>query len=91
MKRKLDTAESPARGSSVQACQRKHFEAYGEPLNYPVDVAAWTVGIGRSTMWGMIKLGLVKTVRIGRRRLVPREEVHRVRDGLVELPGVTAK
>jgi excisionase family DNA binding protein len=91
MKPKSESGESPAQEVHVQACQRKHFEAYGEPLNYPVDVAAWTVGIGRSTLWEMIKLGLVKTVRIGRRRLVPREEVHRIGNGIAKFPTPSGK
>ena len=91
MKRNSEAVENTAQEVSVQACQRKHFETYGEPLNYPVDVAAWTIGIGRSTMWEMIKLGLVKTVRIGRRRLVPREEVHRIRHGVAKFSGASPK
>jgi excisionase family DNA binding protein len=59
----------------------KYLAKYGEPLNYPVDAAAWAIGIGRSTLWEMIKRGHVQTVKIGRRRLIPKEEVHRIRSG----------
>ena len=60
----------------------EYAQIYGEPLNYPVEVAAWTLGIGRSTIWELIRKGLIGTVKIGRRRFVPREEVHRARRGL---------
>ena len=59
----------------------KYLATYGEPLNYPVDAAAWALGVGRSTLWQMIKNGLVETVKIGRRRLIPKEEVHRIKRG----------
>jgi hypothetical protein len=40
------------------------------PLAVPVKIACRLVGVGNTTMWGLIKAGRVKTVSIGRRRLV---------------------
>jgi len=40
------------------------------PLAVPVKIACRLVGVGPTTMWGLIKAGRVKTVSIGRRRLV---------------------
>jgi excisionase family DNA binding protein len=40
------------------------------PLAVPVKVACRLVGVGNTTMWALIKAGRVKTVSIGRRRLV---------------------
>jgi hypothetical protein len=40
------------------------------PLAVPVKVACKLMGVGNTTMWGLIKAGRVRTVSIGRRRLV---------------------
>jgi excisionase family DNA binding protein len=40
------------------------------PLAVPVKTACKLVGVGNTTMWALIKAGRVKTVSIGRRRLV---------------------
>lgn len=40
------------------------------PLAVPVKTACMLVGVGNTTMWALIKAGRVKTVSIGRRRLV---------------------
>jgi hypothetical protein len=41
-----------------------------KPLAVTVKSACKLIGIGHTTMWGLIKTGRVKTVSIGRRRLV---------------------
>jgi hypothetical protein len=41
-----------------------------KPLAVPVKIACKLVGVGNTTMWGLIKVGRVKTISIGRRRLV---------------------
>ena len=40
------------------------------PLAVSVKTACQLVGIGNTTMWALIKEGRVKTIRIGRRRLI---------------------
>jgi excisionase family DNA binding protein len=40
------------------------------PLAVTVKSACELVGVGNTTMWALIKAGRVKTVSIGRRRLV---------------------
>jgi excisionase family DNA binding protein len=40
------------------------------PLAVTVKTACQLVGVGNTTMWALIKAGRVKTVSIGRRRLV---------------------
>ena len=41
-----------------------------KPLAVPVRIACKLVGVGNTTMWALIKAGRVKTINIGRRRLV---------------------
>jgi excisionase family DNA binding protein len=41
-----------------------------KPLAVSVKTACKLVGVGNTSMWGLIKAGRVKTVSIGRRRLV---------------------
>ena len=41
-----------------------------KPLAVPVKTACKLLGVGNTTMWALIKAGRVKTVSIGRRRLV---------------------
>jgi excisionase family DNA binding protein len=41
-----------------------------KPLAVPVKTACQLVGVGNTSMWALIKAGRVKTVNIGRRRLV---------------------
>lgn len=45
------------------------------PRAVSVEAAAELLGIGRTTMFGLIRAGEVETVCIGRRRLVPVPEV----------------
>jgi excisionase family DNA binding protein len=40
------------------------------PLAVSVKAACKLVGVGNTTMWALIKAGRVKTISIGRRRLV---------------------
>jgi excisionase family DNA binding protein len=40
------------------------------PLAVSVKTACKVLGIGNTTMWALIKAGRVKTVSVGRRRLV---------------------
>jgi hypothetical protein len=41
-----------------------------KPLAVPVKTACQLVGVGNTSMWALIKTGRVKTVSVGRRRLV---------------------
>jgi hypothetical protein len=41
-----------------------------KPLAVPVKTACQLVGLGNTSMWALIKAGRVRTVSIGRRRLV---------------------
>lgn len=43
------------------------------PRLFSVEVAGSLLGLKRSTTWEEIRLGRLKTVRVGRRRLVPAE------------------
>lgn len=42
-----------------------------QPRLYRIEVAAELCGVGRSTAFEEIRLGRLRTVRVGRRRLVP--------------------
>ncbi|MFD6922153.1 helix-turn-helix domain-containing protein [Streptomyces sp. NPDC059944] len=46
-----------------------------ERVLYRPEEAAATLGIGRSLIYEEIRLGRLRTVRIGRRRLVPPEYI----------------
>ena len=41
-----------------------------KPLAVTIEAACKIVGVGRTTMWALIKDGRVKSATIGRRRLV---------------------
>jgi excisionase family DNA binding protein len=48
-----------------------HNQLHGaKPLAVSVRVACNLLGVGNTTMWGLIKSDRVKTIRIGRRRLI---------------------
>ncbi|KOG19992.1 MULTISPECIES: helix-turn-helix domain-containing protein [Streptomyces] len=42
---------------------------------HPVPDAAYVLGFERTTAWEEIRLGRLRTVRVGRRRLVPTEYI----------------
>ncbi|MEU9699435.1 helix-turn-helix domain-containing protein [Streptomyces sp. NPDC047981] len=42
---------------------------------HPVPDAAYMLGFERTTAWEEIRLGRLRTVRVGRRRLVPTEYI----------------
>ncbi|MGW2349275.1 helix-turn-helix domain-containing protein [Actinacidiphila glaucinigra] len=46
------------------------------PRLHRVEVAAQLLGVKRSTAYEEIRLGRLRTVRIGRRRLVPTEYIN---------------
>lgn len=71
-------------GVSVGIDERFHMstqQSTGEtsqrlaPRAVSVEAAAELLGVGRTTMFGLIRSGEVRTVTIGRRRLVPVTEV----------------
>jgi len=41
-----------------------------KPLGVPVETACRLIGVGNTTIWALIKAGRVKSVRVGRRRVV---------------------
>jgi excisionase family DNA binding protein len=53
---------------SIPSTGLSDYEA--KPLTVSVKTACKLVGVGNTTMWELIKEGRVKTVRIGRRRLI---------------------
>lgn len=55
-----------------------------KPLLCTVDQAAELLGIGRTKTYRLIAAGDIRTVRIGRRRLVPRSELTAFIDHLLE-------
>jgi excisionase family DNA binding protein len=46
-----------------------------------VVTAARTIGVGKSTMWGLIQSGKITPVRIGRRTLIRRSDLDRFVEG----------
>lgn len=47
-----------------------------EKMLFSIEEAAELLGIGRSTAYDLVKGGELPSVKIGRRRLVPREALH---------------
>jgi excisionase family DNA binding protein len=58
-----------------------------KPLAVSVRKACEIIGVGNTTMWGLIKSGRVKTTSIGRRRLV----IYSTLEALVAPPVDAAK
>ncbi len=57
-------------------------------LLHPIPEAGEQLGIGRSTMYELIAAGSIRTVKIGRRTLIPHEELQRyVHDLATAHPG----
>lgn len=46
-----------------------------ERLTYSIDEAAEAIGVGRGSAYELVRRGDLRTVRVGRRVLVPREAV----------------
>ncbi|MDR3493356.1 MAG: helix-turn-helix domain-containing protein [Ancalomicrobiaceae bacterium] len=52
--------------------------ANSEPLSYRVDDACRALGIGRTTLYGLIACGQLKAIKIAGRTLIPRSEIERL-------------
>jgi excisionase family DNA binding protein len=48
------------------------------PRAYNPDAFAKVVGLGRTTVYELIRRGEIRSIKIGRRRLIPAEEVDRL-------------
>ena len=48
---------------------------------YSLDEAARSISLSRRTLYQLIDAGMLRTVKLGRRRLVPREELERLVSG----------
>jgi excisionase family DNA binding protein len=56
---------------SISSTGLSHHELHGaKPITITVAMARKLSGLGNTTIWALIKSGKLKTVRIGRRRLV---------------------
>lgn len=53
-----------------------------EPLTYGVDSAAVALDISVRTVWNLIEQKKLRTVRIGRRTLIPASDVRALAEGL---------
>jgi excisionase family DNA binding protein len=65
----LPQEESEAMSICSTAISKEAREGM-KPLAVSVKIACKLVGVGNTTMWALIKAGRVKTISIGRRRLV---------------------
>jgi len=50
---------------------------HSTPLTWQIDPACNRAGIGRTMMYKLIKDGEIKTIKVGRRTLVPESELQR--------------
>jgi excisionase family DNA binding protein len=55
-----------------------------EKLGYSIEEAADACGVGRTVMCGLIRDGEIKSIKIGRRRIVPAESVREYMRELIE-------
>lgn len=55
-----------------------------EKIAYSVEEAAQALSLGRTTVKKLIATGQLVSVRVGRRRLIPRSELETYVNGLVE-------
>lgn len=55
-----------------------------ERLLHSIEEAAHLLGIGRSTTYALVRGGQLRSVRIGRRRLIPQEAVEEYAGALLK-------
>lgn len=48
-----------------------------ERLTYTVEEAAGAIGCGRTSVFRLLREGKLRSIRVGSRRLIPREEIDR--------------
>ena len=53
------------------------MDALLQPAAMSPDLAAASLGLGRTTTYRLIKEGRLRSIKVGRRRLVPEEEIAR--------------
>jgi len=57
--------------------------ASGGPRAFGVKEAAALIGVSRSMLYVLIKNGALRTIKLGGRRLIPRDEIEALLAGLV--------
>ena len=55
------------------------------PLLHSIQASSQILGIGRSSLYGLIAGGEIYTVKIGRRTLIPDQEIRRYVESLITL------
>jgi excisionase family DNA binding protein len=63
------------------ATDMRRADVHQPPRLVSVEEAARLLGIGRTLAWGMVYRGQLKTIRLGKRVLVPQAEVDRIAAG----------
>ena len=58
-----------------------------EPIFYGINDVAKMIGLGRSKVWEMVATGELFSVRIGKRRLIPTEEIARWKEQVIAEAG----
>jgi excisionase family DNA binding protein len=53
------------------------LESYPLPLAWQIEPACHRAGIGRTKLYQLIKDGEIKTIKVGRRTLVPESELQK--------------
>jgi excisionase family DNA binding protein len=57
------------------------------PLLHSIQASTLILGIGRSSLYGLITEGKIYTVKIGRRTLIPDHEIRRYVESLIPPQG----
>ena len=68
--RHADTAAKPPSESPPDANQPG-----GEKLAYSVDEAARALGVSRDVIYGQLRTGRLKSIKVGRRRIIGRQHI----------------
>lgn len=53
----------------------KQLETTPDRLTHSIDEAAHALGVGRSLIFTLLKEGKLKSIRVGKRRLIPTTEL----------------
>jgi excisionase family DNA binding protein len=53
-----------------------------EKIGYSAEEASSILGVGRTTVFGLVASGELESVKVGRRRIIPADALQRFLDGL---------
>jgi excisionase family DNA binding protein len=79
--KKIQAAEAVKPGSAARRAAGGSFQGSGRPLTVSVEKAAKLLGISRASAYTYAKAGVLPSVRLGTRLLVPKAALDRLLAG----------